>query len=586
MKLPSLKILQDATKAVLWRFPLEIFCASIGTALLLWRVEQNDLNDSITRLILCSVLGLVLFLSQTIMAESYGFSKLKRSIAQVVVVIVLIISWFTISPIEAETSIIRFGFLAVAFHLLVSFAPKTSIDGFWEYNKQLFLRILTAQLYSWVLFIGICVAVGSADFLFSLDLDSKIYLRLFILIVGLFNTIFFLAGVPHNYQNLQQQYPKGLKVFTQYVLIPLASIYLTIILFYEAKVLLAWSLPMGIISWLILGYAVYGILSILLVHPVQLAAGNTWIKKYSQWFYVLLLPLLPLLFTAIIVRIQNYGLTEFRYIVLVLATWLSLITIYFLFVKQQNIKLIPVSLAIVALMSAWGPQSASAVSEESQRNRLIRIFESQGSWQKGKLQRMPEQITDSIGNEAVEQLRFVIERYGAKSLHEVLSDEMNASVGIKDSIKNRYSKRYAEHEILRKELGLKPFYAANSALPSRYYQVRALNDDVPLDGYTTLRTISWKSYQTDDKTIKIKGDTLTVMIDGESRVFDIAKIFNVVENSVDSEGQKYPNTMSGALMSTSAINATEPVSLWVRFLDFEKKGDQRRLSEIEAIILR
>ena len=71
MKLPSLRKLQEATAAVLWRFPLEIFCAVTGTALLLWQIDENDLHDPITRLILCSVLGLVLFLSVTIIAESY-----------------------------------------------------------------------------------------------------------------------------------------------------------------------------------------------------------------------------------------------------------------------------------------------------------------------------------------------------------------------------------------------------------------------------------------------------------------------------------------------------------------------------------
>ncbi|NBP71357.1 MAG: hypothetical protein EBU52_21790, partial [Cytophagia bacterium] len=114
-----------------------------GTALLLWQIEQDNPSDQVLRLILCAVLGLALFLSLTVMAESHAFNKTKRAITNTLGVLLLVLCWFILAPIEAETSIIRYSFLVVAFHLLVSFAPKTTTEAFWEYNKQLFLRILT-----------------------------------------------------------------------------------------------------------------------------------------------------------------------------------------------------------------------------------------------------------------------------------------------------------------------------------------------------------------------------------------------------------------------------------------------------------
>lgn len=582
MKWPSINRIKEATTQTLFRFPLEIFCALSGTVLMLWQIDQDNPDDQVVRLILCAILGLALFLSLTVMAESYAFSKVKRAITQTLGALLLVLCWFILAPIETETSIIRYSFLLVAFHLLVSFAPKTTIEAFWEYNKQLFLRILISGLYSGVLFVGLCIAIASTDFLFDLDLDSKIYQRLFVVIAGLFNTVFFLAGVPNHFENLQQDYPKGLKIFTQYVLIPLATIYLVIILLYEGKVILEWSLPKGIISWLILGYAVYGILSILLVHPVRHSEGNNWIKNYSRLFYILMVPLLPLLCLAIIVRIQSYGITELRYVVLVLAAWLTGVTLYFLFSKQQNIKVIPFSLAILALLSAWGPQSASSVSESSQRNRLIRLFDSQGSWRDNKLQPMPANITDSVGNETINQLRFMTERYGAASLLTILSQNLNDSIAKKDTIKNKYTRRYAGTELLRKELGLKSYYSKNKNNYTEYYQGSTTTVDFSIEGYTRIFSVSWYNQGNDELSIVQDGDTLRIQIEDKLYKANLATIYKNIELLEETESR---NNMVPDQLMINIGQEGDAAKLIIRQIDYEKDTVGRKLNNLQGFLL-
>lgn len=584
MKWPSLARIKEATTQTIFRFPLEIFCALSGTTLMLWQIEQDNPDDQVLRLILCAVLGLALFLSLTVMAESYAFTKVKRAIAQTLCVLLLVLCWFILAPIETETSIIRYSFLMVAFHLLVAFAPKTTIETFWEYNKQLFLRILTAGLYSGVLFVGLCIAIASTDFLFDLDLNSKIYLRLFIVIAGLFNTIFFLAGVPNRFENLQQDYPKGLKIFTQYVLIPLATIYLSIILLYEGKVILEWSLPKGIISWLILGYAVYGILSILLVHPVRHSEGNNWIKNYSRLFYILMVPLLPLLCLAIIVRIQIYGITELRYVVLVLAAWLTGVTLYFLFSKQQNIKVIPFSLAILALLSAWGPQSASSVSENSQRNRLIRLFDSQGSWKDNKLQPMPSNITDSVGNEAITQLRFITERYGAASLRAILPSTLNDSIAKRDTIKNKYTRRYAGTELLRKELGLKSYYSTNNTDRYKYFRAEVASNTFSIAGYSKMIVIN--RYGDNGKLlIHQNGDSIRIQVGENQYNANLKDVFRNIEDNQLLMEETYRYKLSLDKLITSAYYQNNEARLIIKSIDYDKDSTQRTLNNIEVLLL-
>lgn len=586
MKWPSLTRIKEATTQTIFRFPLEVFCALSGTILLLWQIEQDNADDQMLRLILCAVLGLALFLSITVMSESYSFSRAKRAIAQTLGAVLLVICWFILAPIEAETSIIRYSFLIVAFHLLVSFAPKTSIEAFWEYNKQLFIRILTAGLYSGVLYIGLCIAIGSTDFLFDLDLDSKVYLRLFVVIAGLFNTVFFLAGVPKQFENLQQDYPKGLKIFTQYVLIPLATIYLCIILLYEGKVILEWSLPKGIISWLILGYAVYGILSILLVYPVRHSEGNNWIKNYSRLFYILMVPLLPLLCLAIVVRIQIYGITELRYVVLVLAAWLTGITLYFLFSKQQNIKVIPFSLAVLAILSAWGPQSAPSLSENSQRNRLINLFKNQGSWKDDKLQPMPANIPDSIGNETIDQLSFMTEHYGAASLQTILPQSLNDSIAIRDTIKNKYTKRYASTELLRRELGLKSYYSKSIYDGYEHFYATSKSKTFSVKGYDSLLLIDWYSHIDSSEThLKQSGDTISIIVEGNGYDFILSDIYKTNEEKA-LENKSDNNTHETDQLVLHVVNGGLKTKLIIMNIAYSKNSSGRNISRLEAYLLR
>jgi hypothetical protein len=256
------------------------------------------------------------------------------------------------------------------------FIKSNRVDEFWNFNKNLFVRILTSGLYSGVLTLGLNFALVAIDNLFDVKIDGKIYGEIFVLIAGLFNTIFFLSGVPKgNEIHELLTYPKGLKNFTQFVLIPLVVIYLIILLSYESKILILFSLPEGWVSILILVFSVAGILSMLLVYPLRHLSDHKWINQFSKWFFILILPLIGLLFWAIGYRISAYGVTIERYYVFILACWLTFITLYSILKPNYHIKLIPISLSIVGLISLYGPQSASGVAQISQTSRLKELLQ-------------------------------------------------------------------------------------------------------------------------------------------------------------------------------------------------------------------
>ena len=346
-KFPSLQNVLHATQKTILRFPLETITAICGTicAILLVEDEERESKELLMKIIMSCLLCLVLFLSISLFFLASKKNTIVRFLTSLALGSLAIAFVFNFKKDITEVEIQQFLVLEIALHLLVSFAGflpiKYNQNEFWEFNKQLFLRILTAGLYSVVLYLGLAIAITAVEKLFNVEIDNKIYGYTFFIIAGIFNTIFFLNGVPDTNNNehpLKLSYPNGLKNFTQYVLLPLISLYLVILICYETKILVTLSLPVGWVSYLVLVFAVFGILSFLLVYPIADERGNLWMRTFNRWFYYLLLPLLGLLFWAILYRIHLYGFTHERYYVLLLSIWLAIVVAYFLFQHISNIR--------------------------------------------------------------------------------------------------------------------------------------------------------------------------------------------------------------------------------------------------------
>ena len=176
------------------------------------------------------------------------------------------------------------------------------------------------------------------DKLFDFNFNDRYYLETFYFLSIFGSSFIFLLFNEKGLLQLEKDgtYPVILKFFTQYILIPLLIIYAVILYFYSAKILLNWELPRGWVSYLILAYSVVGILALLLVHPLKQESTASWVRVFSRIFYFTLIPLLVLLFTAIFTRILEYGYTEPRYFVLLLAIWLTSVVFYFIFTNFIN----------------------------------------------------------------------------------------------------------------------------------------------------------------------------------------------------------------------------------------------------------
>lgn len=380
IKLPSFIKLWQATRQAIMRFPIQFIILIFAVTLWLFAIgNQNSYkSQTLYTLLALSNLAFCITLAFDLFSEVRSLSNTKKWLFRLFSLSFCTLLFFILAPQWLDEDLFRLGLFILSGHLLLSFLPfskKNNDSILWQYNKLLLIRFLTAIFYSAVLFLGLSVAILSVENLFNLTIPEDVYLRLFGIIGIGFNSLFFLTGIPKNIHSIEDDtdYPKGLKLFTQYVLIPLVSIYLVILISYELKIIFEQSLPNGTVSILILGYAVLGILAYLLIYPIKNRADHEWIKTFSKLFFFFMLPLLVLLYIAIGTRISIYGITESRYFLIVLALWLSGITAYFLIKKSPSIQIIPASLCILAVLSTFGPQSSSSITRKSQITRYQKL---------------------------------------------------------------------------------------------------------------------------------------------------------------------------------------------------------------------
>ncbi len=392
-KLPSVVNLLTSVFATLKRFPLGSLAAVVGTVLMIYVIElryDSELTEKYVKIILTCTLLLSSGTALTLFFEARREKVIVQIIGKLVLLGLGVLYYYSLSEEINFHDGLFYVLLNIAFHLLVSFAPYIfykNHTSFWRYNKGLFLRILTAVLYTLTLFLGLAMALLAIENLFGVDWDWKIYSKLFAFLAGIFNTLFFLSGVPTEIAEEEEitGYPNGLKVFTQFVLLPLAGIYLTILYLYAGKIMMEWTWPDGWVTKLVLGYSVLGILSFLLIWPLRKREEDQWINIFAKWFFISLLPLIVLLSLAIYRRVGEYGITELRYLVIMLAVWLFVIAVYFIVKGNENIKLIPLTLFFFVLFSSFGFWGAFSVSRMSQKARFERLLQANNMLKDGKI---------------------------------------------------------------------------------------------------------------------------------------------------------------------------------------------------------
>jgi len=387
MRLPSFDQIGRAVFGALMRFPFTLAAAIAATYAVMWIIEDGD--DAARQLWMTAQLGIPLLLAWEISSKN----PLLRWGLPVLGLGLLAIYYTTLhvdDPGFEYRGLPRYLSLLTAAHLLVAVVPylnTRSIADFWTYNKELLANWLTGAAFAFVLYLTLALAILAADQLFSLDVNNKVYAHLFVLLAFLFVTLYFLHHFPSIWEDVldERPYSRGFSVLCKYILIPVILLYFIIVSAYLIKIMLQGTLPQGYVGYLVLGFAFVGILTYLLNYRLPEIDTDALPRWFKQGFWWLLLPTVVLMLVSIGRRIIDYGFTEPRYAVATAGMWLLGMCAYFLLSKKDNIKVIPISLALVCVFVVLSPFNAFNVSEKSQLNELKALLEPNDRWANGKM---------------------------------------------------------------------------------------------------------------------------------------------------------------------------------------------------------
>lgn len=365
-------------KNSLKRFPTTIGISSLLAFLLIYLIEAQptgDIKETLEKIALTLGLGILVSLCIVLLIEKFfQNNRLYSILLYFAGGLFLVLYYFVFLDDLGNAAAYRYVGTVLFLVLAFLFIPRIKNSKDYEYYILDVLQgFAITFIYSFVLYAGISVILLTINQLFEIDIKSELYLYTFIIVVFIFAVSLFLSKLPSiekEYNNVI--YNKSLKVLLTYIVIPLISIYTIILYLYFAKIIITGIWPRGLVSHLVLWYSTLSVGVIFLLTPIM--EENRVAKLFYKVFPKVILPILLMMFLSIYQRVAQYGITENRYFIIVLGLWVLGIMIYFSLKKSLRNIIIPISLAIVVLISVYGPLSSFSIAKFSQNRRFEKIL--------------------------------------------------------------------------------------------------------------------------------------------------------------------------------------------------------------------
>jgi len=378
--------------AVASRFPLAVLIAALLTA---YKLAHGDVGD-VEKRVLGALAGSFLW----VVAVDFYVENQKRSFS------VRIALW--VGGILVIAILFRFAWdiwfspplLLGSLLLLVGLAGHLgrgeSNATFWLFNHRLWLGALLALVAAVLFGAGLSIIHGTLNLLFGLHLPAKWHDYIWTVSLGLIAPVSFLAFAPRSFTDSitareESEFTvRAIAALVKFVLVPLLLVYTAILYAYAIKIVLAWELPKGALGAMVVGYLLVGAATLLVGYPSRENGGPLVSVFWRYWVWLAALPVV-LLFIAVWRRISDYGVTDQRYLMVLIGVWALLLAGFRIIQGSDfDLRLVPGVLALLLAAASFGPGGAVGFSVMSQKSELASILTEKGMLVDGKVVRQPE----------------------------------------------------------------------------------------------------------------------------------------------------------------------------------------------------
>jgi len=282
--------------------------------------------------------------------------------------------------------------LIAALTLVIVAAPGMSPEGtpirFWTFNTRSAFALIVGALGAGLFVIGLWAILATLRSLFDLQISHRL--------VSYAGTVGFTLVLPIYWLSLQpmvleiddaEPQPdillRAVAALTDFIFIPLLAIYAVILLIYAAKIAVSAAMPRGQIGWMVSVFLGLGYLTFLLALPKQSPLPRVRQLFRSAWPPATLVPA-GMLGLALHERVSDYGITEDRYLIGIVALATVLLFAVWVARRRLDVRAVPVIAAGLLLIGAIGPFAARSMTVHSQAQRFVNILEASGELTNGR----------------------------------------------------------------------------------------------------------------------------------------------------------------------------------------------------------
>lgn len=428
--------LQDVPEAgqrTFKRFYLPMTMAITATLFTIFLIYKDDFMNG--RLHSLENMTMVLFAGVPLMSlvflatEKFELTGKKKCAIGLSLLTVMIGYYFTLP--NKFTTIDDFRYVTLIIFSLISFVSFPFFLKTDRYTTRRIWLFLDLKI-SFSIIVGICVfggfslAILAIKTLFFPRWDDfyKLILSFNILSFGTISPWVLLGTLPEvdKVKDVAVN-EKPFNLISKFVLIPIVIFYLIILYLYFGKVLLFSELPKGMTSYLILSFCGAGIITYSLVIEEAKKAAKSVSGIFVKLFFFFVAPLILLLWYAVWLRIDSYGVTENRYLLIVFSLLLTGWTAYFIISKKKNIIFITATTTVLAALISFGPWGMFETSFRSQNNRVMDILEKNNLIKNGKVIKTDKELSFEIRKDLSSALFYIEGRWGLGRIAKILPDE-------------------------------------------------------------------------------------------------------------------------------------------------------------------
>lgn len=334
-------------------------------------------------------LAFFLTLACRLFAESRGWNSARYLALSAGATALLALPLFLGNTIEFSVKYPTLPLLCASIALLVLAAPFLGRDhtneALWEYNRATLSGMISGLAITILLGAGILAAIVVTGKLPGLDIPSELLGIPFAVYMSFVVIWQLLAGLPRQFDATPTDpAPKWLSRLSNTVIVPVVAVGLAALLLYLVGLFASATLPLSKVGWTIAGFAIFVVVAHFVSWPLRDTGGRALRLFHKHYRYVLLAPVIVLTLDAglrvadsgltAVSYVNGFyaksGLTEGRYLMLMLAFWLGATALYHSLPTQRRLVVAPAMLAALLFAASFGPWGATGLTTRLQLSQL------------------------------------------------------------------------------------------------------------------------------------------------------------------------------------------------------------------------